>query len=175
MLSRPFAAELTFGNELPLHAACIENISAEAFGPGRFARAAARVREMAPHAPDLSFVACLHGQVIGSVRQTPVLIGAMPALMLGPLAVRPAYKGMGVGKALMRMAADAARDAAEQFIFLVGDRAYYMPLGYVPTVPGSILMPGPVDPARVLVLPLGSTPAALPAGVVGARVLATQA
>lgn len=154
MLSRPFAAELTFGNELPLHAACIEDISAEAFGPGRFARAAARVREMASHAPDLSFVACLHGQVIGSVRQTPVLIGATPALMLGPLAVRPAYKGMGVGKALMRMAADAARDAGEAFIFLVGDRGYYMPLGYEPAVPGSIVMPGPVDPARILVLPL---------------------
>ena len=125
MLSRLSAAGLTFGNELPLHAACIEDISAEAFGPGRFARAAARVREMASHTPSLSFVACLHGQVIGSVRQTPVLVGATQALMLGPLAVRPAYKGMGVGKSLMQMAADAARDAGEAFIFLVGDRGYY--------------------------------------------------
>lgn len=154
MLSRLSSTGLTFGNELPLHAACIEDISAEAFGPGRFARAAARVREMASHAPELSFVACLNGQVIGSVRQTPVLVGTTPALMLGPLAVRPAYKGMGVGKSLMHMAADAARNAGEAFIFLVGDRGYYMPLGYEPTRPGSIVMPGPVDPMRVLVLPL---------------------
>ncbi len=169
MLSRPFAAELTFGNELPLHAACIEDIAAEAFGPGRFARAAARVREMASHAPDLSFVACLHGQVIGSVRQTPVQVGATPALMLGPLAVRPAYKGMGVGKALMRMAAYAARDAGEAFIFLVGDRGYYMPLGYAPAAPGSIVMPGPVDPARILVLPLDGGSVDTLSGTVAAR------
>ncbi len=29
-----------------------------------------------------------------------------------------------------------------------------MPLGYEPTRPGSIVMPGPVDPLRVLALPL---------------------
>lgn len=154
MLSRPFVAELQFGLELPAHAAAIESIAAEAFGPGRHARAAARVREMAPHAPDLSFVACLNGEVIGSVRQTPVRIGDRPALMLGPLAVRPQFKSLGIGRALMKMAAKAATAAGEEVIFLVGDRAYYVPLGYVPVPPGSIDMPGPVDPARILVLPL---------------------
>ena len=34
----------------------IETLQAEAFGPGRFARTAFRVRENVPHRADLSFV-----------------------------------------------------------------------------------------------------------------------
>ena len=93
------------------HHAAIEAIAAEAFGPGRFARAAERVREMAAHAADLSFVAEHGGEIIGSVRLTPIRVGDAPSLLLGPLAVRPDYKNRGVGKALMRLAAEAAREA----------------------------------------------------------------
>ncbi|KAA0972686.1 N-acetyltransferase [Aureimonas fodinaquatilis] len=148
------AAELEFSTEAPHHAHDVEEISAEAFGPGRFARAAARVREMTAHAHDLSFVVCLNGKVVGSVRQTLVRAGERPVVMLGPLAVRPAYKGQGLGAALMGQAADAAKAAGEELIFLVGDRPYYMPLGYMPVPRGTLLMPGPVDPDRILALPL---------------------
>lgn len=34
---------------------------------------------------DLSFVALMGGIVVGSVRQTPVIVGKTPALLLGPL------------------------------------------------------------------------------------------
>ena len=37
------------------------------------------------------------------------------------------------------------------FVLLVGDQDYYCPLGWVPTTPGAIVFPGPVDPTRVLV------------------------
>ncbi|BDA85846.1 N-acetyltransferase GCN5 [Aureimonas sp. SA4125] len=136
------------------HAAAIEAIAAEAFGPGRFARAAERVREMSPHDENLSFVAIFDGVVVGSVRQTPIAIGSRACVMLGPLAVRPVYKGQGVGRRLMALAEAAARDRGETAIMLVGDRAYYMPLGYRPLPAGSVTMPGPVDPARILGLPL---------------------
>ncbi|MEX6507989.1 GNAT family N-acetyltransferase [Jiella sp. M17.18] len=147
-------ADVRFLPEQPHHAAAIEAIADEAFGPGRFSRAAERVREMAPHDPSLSFVAELEGVVIGSVRLTPIRIGTTPALMLGPLAVRPAYKNKGAGKALMRLAADAARDTGERLIVLVGDPPYYAPLGYRSLPPGSVIMPGPVDPRRLLGLEL---------------------
>lgn len=142
---------------LPEHAdhdATIEAIADEAFGPGRFARAAERVREMVPHDRVLSFVALFEREIIGSVRLTPVTVGRAPSLLLGPLAVRPAYKGRGVGKALMRLAADAARKKGERSIILVGDPPYYAPLGYRPLPRGSVLMPAPVDPARLLGLEL---------------------
>lgn len=136
------------------HHAAIETIAAEAFGPGRFARAAERVREMAAHAADLSFVAEHGGEIIGSVRLTPIRVGDAPSLLLGPLAVRPDYKNRGVGKALMRLAAEAAREAGEGSIILVGDPPYYQPLGYRPLPLNAVIMPGPVDPQRVLGLEL---------------------
>jgi len=136
------------------HADAIERIAAEAFGPGRFARAAERVRERQPHDPALSVVAFLHGEVVGSVRQTRVRIGATPAVMLGPLAVRPLFTKRGIGRQLMRLAADAAGQAGERVIFLVGDRAYYEPFGYRPLPVGTVRMPGPVDERRILALEL---------------------
>ncbi|MEF2071663.1 GNAT family N-acetyltransferase [Consotaella aegiceratis] len=150
----PSPADVRYLPETADHDAVIAEIADEAFGPGRFARAAERVREMAAHDRALSFVAVLNGGVIGSVRLTPVAIGRRPALMLGPLAVRPAHKNKGVGKALMRLAAEGAMRAGETVIFLVGDLPYYGPLGYRRLPPGSVRMPGPVDPARLLALPL---------------------
>lgn len=154
MMTLPAHLEIHFVTETAAYDAAIEALTSDAFGPGRHAKAAARVREMAPHDRSLSFVAVRHGELVGSVRQTRVLVGRRPVLMLGPLAVRPACKGKGAGRALMAMAANAARDAGETAIFLVGDRAYYMPLGYQPLPFGSVLMPGPVDEARILALAL---------------------
>lgn len=151
MLSR---TDVRYLAETADHDDAIQAIAAEAFGPGRFVRAAERVREMAPHSRALSFVAILSGAVVGSVRQTPVRIGARDALMLGPLAVRPVFKNQGIGKALMRLAAEEAKARGETAIVLVGDPPYYAPLGYRPLPRGSVLFPGPVDPARILGLDL---------------------
>jgi len=132
----------------------VEAIADEAFGPGRFTRAAERVREMASHDRSLSFVAEYAGEIIGSVRLTPIRIGEMPSLMLGPLADRPACKNKGAGKALMRIAAETAKVRGETSIILVGDPPYYAPLGYKPLTPGAVIMPGPVDGRRLLGLEL---------------------
>ena len=154
MLSTLQDLDLVFEAELPAHANTIEAINAEAFGPGRFTRAAERVREHSSHALALSRVAVLRGEVVGSVRLTPVRIGDAPVLMLGPLAVRPSFKKRGIGRMLLSLAAEAAKTAGETAIFLVGDRAYYMPLGYQPLPVGSVQMPGPVDEMRILGLAL---------------------
>ena len=151
------------------HDAAIEAIAVDAFGPGRFTRAAERVREMCPHDRSLSFVAIFDGAVVGSVRQTPIAISGRPCLMLGPLAVRPVYKGQGIGRRLMALAAAEARDKGETAIMLIGDRAYYMPLGYQPLPVGSVAMPGPVDQTRILGLPLADGALDGLAGRVGRR------
>ncbi|MCP3055474.1 GNAT family N-acetyltransferase [Aurantimonas marianensis] len=155
--------------EHPDHDPTIDAIADEAFGPGRFARAAERVREMAPHDRSLSFVALFEDEIIGSVRLTPIAIGETPSLMLGPLAVRPTFKNRGAGRALMRLAADAAREKGEGSIILVGDPPYYAPLGYRPLPRGSVIMPGPVDPARLLGLELVEGALDGVSGRVGAR------
>ncbi|AXS42705.1 N-acetyltransferase [Breoghania sp. L-A4] len=143
-----------FRSESPADDAAICTIQADAFGPGRFARSAFRVREGIAHDADLSFVALKDDEVIASVRLTPVRIGTCDAQLLGPLAVQPAHKNKGIGRMLLRMALDAARDKGETLVLLVGDAPYYAPFGFRVAPMGSIFFPGPVDPARVLVAEL---------------------
>ncbi|MEO4001383.1 N-acetyltransferase [Mesorhizobium sp. CAU 1732] len=144
-------ADVAYAPETAAHDLEIEDINAEAFGPGRFARAAYKIREGGPHRRDLSFVAIVDGKVIASVRMTEVAAGEGRALLLGPLAVRPAYKNLGIGKRLVAIALDAARKDGCRLVLLVGDAPYYAPLGFSKVVPfGQVVMPRPVDPRRLL-------------------------
>jgi len=143
-------ADVVYLPEQPAHDHEIELINDEAFGPGRFARAAQAIREGGPHDRALSFVALFHGTVVGSVRLTPIAAGAGRGLLLGPLAVRPAHKNVGIGRRLMRIALDAARDAGWGVVVLVGDAPYYGPLGFSRVPYGQLAMPRTVDPDRLL-------------------------
>jgi len=137
-----------------------------AFGPGAAARAAFRVREQAPHDAALSFVLTGEEAILASVRQTHVQVGEDAGLLLGPLVVAPEHKNRGMGRALVRHALDAARAAGERFVILVGDRPYYAPLGFTECVGRAVRMPGPVDPARLLVAELEPGVAATLTGLV---------
>lgn len=133
----------------------IENLNAEAFGPGRLTRAAYRLREQAPHCPKLSFVAKIDAgtgplTLGGSVRLTHIRISESPALLLGPLVVAPSAKNSGIGRELMIRSLAAARSAGHKLIILVGDLSYYARFGFERAPHGRVLLPGPVDPARLL-------------------------
>lgn len=164
------AFDAVYRLERPDDVAAIDVLHEEAFGPGRFARTAFRLREGHPHDGRLSYVATLDGALAGSVRLTPMRIGAAPALLLGPLAVRPHLKNRGIGKALMRISMEAARSQGWTLVLLVGDLPYYWPFGFRAVAPGRIEMPGPVDPARLLVAELVPGAAAEAAGrAIGGR------
>jgi predicted N-acetyltransferase YhbS len=141
---------LTYVLETPQLDAAIEEINAEAFGPGRFARAAYRIREGGPHERDLSFAALADGAVIASVRMTRVKIGAADALLLGPLAVRPAWKNQGIGRHILKMSVEAARAKGHSLVVLVGDEPYYGPLGFQRVPESQMRFPAPVDQRRIL-------------------------
>jgi len=147
-------ADVLFMPETPAHDLEIEQINAEAFGPGRFARAAYKIREGGPHDRALSFVAIRNGEVIASVRMTPIAAGAGRAHLLGPLAVRPSHKNVGIGRKLVAIAVEAARTAGSAAVVLVGDEPYYGPLGFKRIARGQITMPRPVDPERLLAVEL---------------------
>ncbi len=145
---------ITIRHELPADAAAIERLHERAFGPGRFARTAFRLREgMAPDGT-LSFAAHVGTFLVGSVRVTSVLAGGLPALMLGPLTVDPAFEGRGIGAALMQASIEAARAAGHALIMLIGDAPYYARFGFRPIPPGQLVLPGPADPSRFLALEL---------------------
>ncbi|HEY4192845.1 MAG TPA: N-acetyltransferase, partial [Mesorhizobium sp.] len=88
--------------------------------------------------------------VIASVRMTPVAAGVGRAQMLGPLAVQPAFKNLGIGRRLVAIALEQAAKAGVPAVLLVGDEPYYGPLGFTRVPHGQITMPRPVDLNRVL-------------------------
>lgn len=133
----------------------LSQLSADAFGPGRFTRSAYRVREGVPPVAALCLAAWLDDRLVGGIRFTAVRIGEEEnAALLGPLVVDPAVKGNGFGRALL--AEGLVRTRAEGFglVLLVGDMPYYGRFGFAPVPPGQIALPGPVDPARLLALEL---------------------
>jgi predicted N-acetyltransferase YhbS len=140
--------------ERPQDAPQVADLIDRAFGPGRYAKAAERLREHNIPLLDISFVALADDRLAGCVRMWPVHIGATPAVFLGPFAVEPEFRSLGLGAALIRRACAAAGEAGHALILLVGDGAYFEPLGFRKVPPGRIVMPGPVDPARVLTLDL---------------------
>lgn len=146
------ADDVTYLSETPAHDAEIDSINEEAFGPGRFARAAYKIREGGPHERTLSFVATHEGAVIASVRMTRVAAGDGRALLLGPLAVRPTFKNLGIGRRLVAIALQAAKEAGAPAVLLVGDEPYYGPLGFNRVPRGQISMPRPVDLDRILAM-----------------------
>lgn len=135
----------------------VEHLAEVAFGPGRFARAAFRLRENRESRPELSFVARLDGELVGAVKLTDILIGKRASLLLGPLVVTPKCKNHGVGHMLMNKAVDEARAAGHESILLVGDEPYYGRFGFEKVPFGSVTMPGPVDPNRLLICYLQDT------------------
>jgi predicted N-acetyltransferase YhbS len=137
--------------ETAADALSIEKLHERAFGPGRFARTAFRLREGEGVNYACSFVARVGTFLVGSVRLSPITIGATPALLLGPLTVEPAFTSRGIGTALVNAALDNAREHGHRLVLLVGDEPYYARAGFRRVPLGQVDMPGPVDMNRLLV------------------------
>lgn len=138
--------------ETPAEAAEAEALVLDAFGPGRFAKTAERLRETARRVA--GFTARQDGRMIGSVRLWAITVGGGPALFLGPIAVAAEARREGVGAELVAACVDEARRRGVAGVLLVGDAPYFSRFGFV-VAPGAVL-PGPADPRRVLWLPIGS-------------------
>lgn len=132
--------------ETPADAEGVEALVMAAFGPGRFAKTAERLREGSQAA--VGFVARMDGRVIGSVRLWPVTVGETAALFLGPIAVDADRRSDGLGAELVQACLEQARTMPVGGVLLVGDAAYFEKFGFV-GAPEAIL-PGPVDRRRVL-------------------------
>jgi predicted N-acetyltransferase YhbS len=137
--------------ETATDAAPIERLHERTFGPGRYAKSAYRLRERMPHRLELSFTARVGTLLVGSVRLSPIRIGETKALLLGPLTVEPPFRERGIGYALIERAVAEAKAKGHRLVVLVGDEPYYGKSGFKRIPKGRAAMPGPVDPARLLV------------------------
>ncbi len=135
-------------------AVAIERLHERTFGPGRYTKTAYRLREQVDHIHELSFTARIGTLLIGSVWLSPIRIGEAKALLLGPVTVEPAFRDRGVGQALIERALKEAKTKGHRLVVLVGDEGYYEKCGFKRIPRGRAMMPGPVDPARLLLAEL---------------------
>jgi predicted N-acetyltransferase YhbS len=145
---------LTILPETEQDAVPIERLHERTFGPGRYAKSAYRLRERIAHRLELSFTARVGTLLVGSVRLSPIRVGKTKALLLGPLTVEPPFRERGIGYALIERALAEAKARGHQLVVLVGEEPYYGKSGFKRMPRGGAIMPGPVDPARLLVCEL---------------------
>jgi predicted N-acetyltransferase YhbS len=137
--------------QTPDDQATLAEMNERAFGPGRFARTAYRVREGAVTDARLNLCAIMDGAIAGAVYFTPVAIGGVSgALLLGPLIIEEAFKNQGHGLKLMLEGMKRARELGYKLAVLVGDLPYYARAGFAVVPDRRIALPGPVDPGRLL-------------------------
>jgi predicted N-acetyltransferase YhbS len=155
---------ITIRHETPFDVARREALLDAAFGDGRFAKTAERLREERLPAEGLSFVACAEGRLVGTVRLWSIAAGrGRPALLLGPLAVAADFRCGGVGAELMQHALEAAQQLGHQAVLLVGDAPYYGRFGFGADKTATLALPGPYARDRLLAREL------VPAALEGAR------
>ena len=143
--------------ERPSDGAAIEMLLDSAFGPGREAKTGSRLRQGHAPAAGLSFVVRDGDGLAASIRFWAIEIldtAPVPALLLGPLAVAPALRGLGLGRALVRHGLAVAERQGHGAVVLVGDADYYGAFGFERRLAAGLTLPGPVDLDRFLALEL---------------------
>ena len=117
-------------------------------------RTCQRLRDGRLPAAGLAFSAVCEGGLMGTVRLWHVCAGGIPALILGPLAVDPACRNLGVGSELMVRALTAARVRGHRAVILLGDAPYYARFGFSADKTASLTLPGAFERERLLGLEL---------------------
>ena len=124
------------------------------FGVNRHMRTCQRLRDGRAPAEGLALSVVRKGNLVGTVRLWHVSAGGVPALVLGPLAVDPSCRQLGVGAALMNHALAAAKALGHGAVILLGDAPYYARFGFSALKTGELSLPGPFERDRLLGLEL---------------------
>jgi predicted N-acetyltransferase YhbS len=151
------SAPFILSSLLPSDHDAVEHLLDLSFGPQRRTKTSYRLREGNTAAQGLSYVIRDPDVgIAGAISYWPLAVGARgtKALLLGPLAVHPLRQNIGIGKALMKQTLDMAKSAGHKLVLLVGDAPYYARVGFAQVPEGQLLLPGPVDPKRLLFLEL---------------------
>ena len=148
------AASFAIRGERASDVAAREALLDTGFGANRQTRTCQRLRDGQTPAEGLAFSAVRRGRLVGTVRLWRVSAGGVPALVLGPLAVDPACRKLGVGAALINHALAAASERGHGAVILLGDAPYYGRFGFSDLKTGELSLPGPFERGRLLALEL---------------------
>ncbi len=150
----PDAAPFAIRAERASDAVAREALLDACFGDDRHQRTCQRLRDGRAPAEGLARSAVSEGRLVGTLRLWHVSAGGLPALVLGPLAVDPSCRGLGVGAALVTHALTAAKARGHGAVILLGDAAYYARFGFSARKTGDLSLPGPFERERLLGLEL---------------------
>jgi predicted N-acetyltransferase YhbS len=146
----PFAIRAERASDIAARDALLD----ASFGANRHARTCQRLRDGRAPAEGLAFSAFHQGRLVGTVRMWHVSAGGTPALVLGPLAVDPLCRKLGIGIALMNRALAAAKARGHGAVILLGDAPYYARFGFSAAKAAELTLPGPFERDRLLGLEL---------------------
>jgi predicted N-acetyltransferase YhbS len=144
------AAPFVIRSERGSDAVAREALLDACFGLNRHARICQRLRDGRAPAEGLALSAVAHGRLVGTLRLWHVSAGGARALVLGPLAVDPLCRELGLGAALMNDALAAAKRRGHGAVILLGDAPYYGRFGFSTLRTGELSLPGPFERDRLL-------------------------
>jgi predicted N-acetyltransferase YhbS len=148
------AAPFVIRSERASDAVAREALLDACFGLNRHARTCQRLRDGRAPAEGLALSAIAQGRLVGTLRLWHVSAGGARALVLGPLAVDPSCRKLGVGAALIHHALAAAKRRGHGAVVLLGDAPYYSRFGFSALKTGELSLPGPFERDRLLGLEL---------------------
>src|SRR5258708_6387720 len=148
------AAPFAIRSERASDVAAREALLVACFGANRAGRTCQRLRDGRAPAEGLALSVVRRGRLVGTVRLWHVSAGGKPAVVLGPIAVDPSCRKLGVGAALMNHALSAATARGHGAVILLGDAAYYGRFGFTAAKAAELSLPGPFERARLLGLEL---------------------
>ena len=146
----PYAIRAERGSDIAAREALLD----VCFGASRQARTCQRLRDGRLPAENLAFSVVVRGRLVGTIRLWHVDAGGRAALMLGPLAVDPEARELGIGAVLMKHAIAAATALGHGAIILLGDAPYYSRFGFSSAKIENLSLPGPFERHRLLGLEL---------------------
>jgi putative acetyltransferase len=126
------ASAVVVRDERDVDDAAIRDVNVAAFGGADEADLIAALR--ADGDVLLSLVAEADGAVVGHILFSRMFIetpgGAVPAVALAPVAVRPDRQRQGIGGRLIRQGLGQLRSAGERIVIVLGHPAYYPRFGF---------------------------------------------
>src|SRR5437879_5395913 len=150
----PDAAPFAIRAERASDVAAREALLDACFGANRHMRTCQRLRDGRAPAEGLALSAVRQDRLIGTVRLWQVSAGGAAALVLGPLAVDPSCRKLGIGQALVNHALAAAKARGHGAVMLLGDAPYYARFGFSTLRTAELSLPGPFERDRLLGLEL---------------------
>jgi predicted N-acetyltransferase YhbS len=150
----PDAARFVIRAERAADVAAREALLDACFGANRDLRTCQRLRDGRAPAEGLAFSAVARDRLVGTLRLWHVSAGGVPALVLGPLAVDPSCRALGIGGALVSHALAAAKQRGHGAVVLLGDAPFYGRFGFSALKACELQLPGPFERDRLLGLEL---------------------